>query len=295
LLFELIAEVGEHAAGDLIDEGVAIDTLVGGGGELAELFVHFGEVLAEFEEGGAVVADGAGVAGEHLHHAEGVGLAGAVGKGGDGGLDGVHAGIDRGEVGGAGEACGVVGVDRDGELGVAFECGDQVVGYAGCDDAGHVLNAEGIAAEFFELDAHFHEGVDGVNGAGRVADFAAGVFAGRLGGADGRGQVAQIIERIENAEDVAAGVGGAADKGFDDVVREAGVLHDILAAQEHEVRGFRRGFFEGAKAVEWIFPEKAQAGVDRGAAPSFQSAKAESVEERCRRQHLCGGHAGGCE
>lgn len=84
----------------MVDEGVAIDALVVGGGEFAEFFVNAGEVFAKFGEFFEVEFGAARVAFEQGEHAEGVGLGGAVGEGGDGCLDDVHTGVDGGEVGG---------------------------------------------------------------------------------------------------------------------------------------------------------------------------------------------------
>ena len=228
--------------------------------------------------------------GEHAH---GVGLAGAVGEGGDGGFDGVHAGIDGGEVGGGTEAGGVVGVKGDGNADLALELLDEIVGDLRRHDAGHVLDADGVAAHFLQLDAHLDEGLDGVDRAGGVADFAAGVLATFEHRLDAGDEVAGVVERVENAEHVLSGIGIGADEGLHDVVRETGVLHDVLAAQQHDLRRLGRGFLQGAEAVERILAQIAQARVDGGTAPGFKAAEAHLVEDGGGGQHLRGGHAGG--
>ena len=161
------------------------------------------------------------------------------------------------------------------------------------DDAGHVLDADGVAAHFFQLDAHLHEGLDGVDRAGGVADFAAGVFAAVEHRLDGGDQVAGVVERVEDAEHILAGGGVGAHEGLHHVVGETGVLHDVLAAQQHDLRRVRRGLLERAEPVERVFVEVAQAGVDGGTAPGFQAAEADFIEDGSGGQHLRGGHAGG--
>lgn len=188
-----------------------------------------------------------------------------------------------------------MGVEGDGEADVLAELGDHVVGDAGGDDAGHVFDADRVAAEVAEFGAHFDKGFDGVDGAGGVADFAAGVFAAGFDRLDGGGEVAGIIEGVEDAEDVLAGGGVGANEGFDDVVGEGGVLDDVLPAQEHELGGLGRGFFEGAEAVEGVFAEEAEAGVDGGAAPGLEAGEAHLVEDGGGGEHLRGGHARGGE
>ena len=85
----------------------------------------------------------------------------------------------------------------------------------------------------------------------------------------------------------------AADEGLHHVVGEAGVLDDVLAAQQHELRRLGRGLLQRAQAVEGIFVEEAQAGINGRAAPGFQAVEAHAVENGRGGQHLGGGHARG--
>ncbi len=120
LFGELVAEVREHAAGDLEDEDVGIHAFVGRAGELRELLIDILEVEAELLEFRGIVVGAARVAFEQGEHAHGVGLGGAVGERDDRGFHGVHAGIDGGEIGGGAEAGGVVGVEGDGQADLAL-------------------------------------------------------------------------------------------------------------------------------------------------------------------------------
>lgn len=186
-----------------------------------------------------------------------------------------------------------MGVKDDGDAEFAFEFLDEIV----CDfrrhDAGHVFDTDRVAAHFFEFDAHANKSFDGVDGAGGVADFAACMFFAIDHRFDGGSEVAGVVEGIEDAEDVLSGGGIDTDEGLDDVIGETRVLHDVLATQQHDLWRFGCGFFEYAEAVERVFVEVAQTGIDGGAAPSFEAAETEFIEDGGRRQHLLGGHAGG--
>ena len=82
----------------------------------------------------------------------------------------------------------------------------------------------------------------------------------------------------------------AAGSGLDHVVRKTGVLDDILSAQQHSVRGFRSAFFQCADALEGVFPEIAEAGVDGCPAPSFELVEPECVKIGQSGEHLLGPH-----
>ncbi len=69
-----------------------------------------------------------------------------------------------------------------------------------------------------ELLAHVHVSIHGVHGAHRVRHRALSVLAALERGFDRRLEVAKIVHRIEDSENVDAVGCGALDEGFDDVV-----------------------------------------------------------------------------
>jgi hypothetical protein len=119
------------------------------------------------------------------------------------------------------------------------------------------------------------------------------VFPAGDHGLDRGDEVAGVVECVENPEDILAGGGIGADECLDEVIGETRVLHDILAAQQHDLRGLGRGFFERAKAVERVFVQIAQARINGRTAPSFEIAEADLIEDGSGGQHLGGAHAGG--
>ena len=119
------------------------------------------------------------------------------------------------------------------------------------------------------------------------------MFAALLHRFDGRFQIARVVERVKNPDDVHPVGAHAPDKRFDHVVREAGVLDDVLAAQEHDLGRLGSGLFERPQAVKGVFVQESEAGVDGGAAPGFQPVEAHAVENRGGWEHLRSAHAGG--
>ncbi len=242
-------------------------------------------------KGFGVVARGACVSGQRGLHAHGVGLTGAVGEGRDGGVHGVGAGVDGRHVGSEREAGGVVAVHDERDRVARLDRLDQVVGDARRKQASHVFDADRIAFHRDEFVGERGQFLRRVHGAGGVTDGALRVFAGGLHGADGGAQVAGVVERVENPKDIHAVLRGAAHECFDDVVGEAGVLNDVLPAQEHHVRRAGRGGLQLIESCERVLVEETQARVDGRAAPGFQRAKSQRIKRCGGGQHLGGRHA----
>jgi len=129
--------------------------------------------------------------------------------------------------------------------------------------------------------------VDGTDG---VANFAAGVLAGSQRRANGCLEIARVVERIENSQNIHPASGGAADESIHHVIGETRVLHDILPAQKHAVRCLRRTLFQRSDPLERVLAEITQTRIDRRPAPGFQLIKAERVKVGQGGQHLLRPH-----
>ncbi len=290
-LGKLRAEVAQHPARHLVTEGVAVDAIVGRAHELRQLRGHALEVLAQFQQDLGVVFRRARMIGHRGEHADGVGLAGAIREGRDGGVDDIGTRVDRREVARHRHAGGVVAV-HDHRLRVPLlDRLHQLVGHARGQQTRHVLDADRVGAEFDQFVGQRRQLGRRVHGAGGVADRPLRMFAHRLHGADRRAKVARVVERIEDAKLVHPVVRGAAHEGLDDVIGKARVLDDVLPPQQHHVRSPRRGRLELIEPVEGVFLQETQGRVDRRSAPGFQRAKAKPVEAGGGREHLGGGHA----
>jgi hypothetical protein len=95
-----------------------------------------------------------------------------------------------------------------------------------------------------------------------VAELTAGVFAAVLDCLDRGPQVANVIQRVENPDDIHPIPAHAVHKGLHHIVRKAGVLDDILSAQQHQLRRLWRDALEGAQTVKGVLTQVAKAGVN---------------------------------
>ena len=149
---------------------------------------------------------------------------------------------------------------------------DQVFSLIGAHGAGHVLQADGVEAHGLQLLAHVDVLLDGVHRRLRIGNTAGGdgvlggVLLGRL---EGRLDVAEVVEGVENSQDVDAVLDGQLNKLFDDVVMVMLIAEQILAAKQHLQLRVRHGLADAAQPLPRIFAQIPQAGVERGAAPAL--------------------------
>src|SRR5947209_6412159 len=109
-------------------------------------------------------------------------------------------------------------MDADREAAPFDEGGDEGACARGREDPGDVLDADPVRAHLLETVGRPDEpGVilRGTRAVDEGADHAGPRFAGRL---DGDLQVAQVVERIEGADDPDAVFDGLIDKSADDVI-----------------------------------------------------------------------------
>ena len=195
-----------------------------------------------------------------------------------------------------------VEVDRDADF--LLEGLHQVVGGLRFAEAGHVLDGKDVRAHRFDFlglgDVVFQrilvalrvEDVAGVADRGlaeRLAVLADGLHRDP--------HVGQVVEGIEDAEDVHAGVGRMLDEAGDDVVRVVRVTHRVGAAEQHLEQDAGDLFTEPAEALPRALLEEAHRGVEGRAAPHFER---EELRQAGRvvvgdAQHVEAAHAGGDE
>jgi len=92
------------------------------------------------------------------------------------------------------------------------------------------------------------------------------VLAGRLDRRDGARQVAHVVQGVEHPEHVYAIGRGALDEPVDQIVGVVAVAHQVLPAQQHLQARVGHHSTEGAQALPRVLAQKAQAGVEGGAA-----------------------------
>ena len=294
-LLELADHVGEHAARHLILQRVGVHAqhlarhepavLLQTGGHAAEVrraLVHQLHVQARV------------VLGALERRAQGLGrrLAGALGHRAQGGIHDVAARLNRLENGHRAGTGGVVRVQVDRQLGGRLELLDEAVGLIRQQQVGHILDADRIRAHLLDLLGQLEEVFLGVHRADRVADGDFAVAAVFLGGLDGLLEVAQIVQRIEDADDVNAVLDGLFDELIHHVVRIMLVAENVLAAEEHLQLGVGHRLAQRAQALPRIFVQKAHAGVERRAAPALQRIVADLIQLVRDGQHLLQAHTG---
>ena len=107
---------------------------------------------------------------------------------------------------------------------------DQITSDLWCQQAGHVLDSERVAAHAFELACEIDEVRDVMHRARGVADCALGMFAGFFDRLDRNAKIAQIVHGIEHAEDVYTVIGRFLYEGTYHVIGVMAVAKQILPA-----------------------------------------------------------------
>ena len=200
--------------------------------------------------------------------------------------------LGRGEIHRRRHAARHVRVDLDRHLRHRLaKRGDEFARGTGRKDAGHVLDRERVDAHRFLLLRELDVLRDGVDGRRRVAERALRVAAVLLHACDCDFEVARIVERVKDAEDVHSVLTGKRDKTVDDVVWIVLVAEDILATEEHLERRLLADLLDAAKALPRILAQEAHADVERRAAPALERVISRVVDRLGNLEDVVGAHA----
>ena len=296
---DLRLQVRVLAAGDL----VAVDIGDGDLEALVEALVaqaHVGPVIGQLLQALRVKAGVALLTAQGLDDGVHRRLAREVGQRADGGVDHIHAGLGRHEIGRDLVVGGVVRVQVDGDADLLLEGAHELLGGVGLEQAGHVLDGQHVRAAALELLGEVDVVLECVAVARRVEDIA-GVAHGALEElaltqdlVHGGLHVRQPVERVEHAEHVDALTGGLGDEGTHKVVRIARVADEVRAAQQHLERDVRDLLAQHLQALPRGLVQEAVGGVKRRAAPHLER---EAVGEDVGRavgalDHVAGAQAG---
>ena len=211
---------------------------------------------------------------------------------GQAGIHHVHARFDGLEQHHVARAGGVVRVQDDGQVGFLLQALDKAVRLVGQQQVRHVLDADDVRAHLLDVHGELDEVILVVHGGFGVrhGDFRrAAVLLRRL---DGGLHVAQVVQRVEAADDVNAVFDGLLDKEIHHVVRVGTVAQQVLAAQQHLQLGVGQRLAQLAQPLPRVFVQEAQARVVGRAAPALQRVVANLVQHFAGRQHLIGTHPG---
>ena len=186
-----------------------------------------------------------------------------------------------------------MGVQVDGDADGFLQSLHQGIGVHRQQEVGHVLDADHVRAHLLQLLGQLHEVGLVVDGGHGIAEGGLHLSAVFLGGLDGLLQIAHVVESVENADDVDAVFDGLAAEGVHHVVGVVLVAQNVLAAEEHLQLGVRQVGAQLTQPLPRILVQKAQAGVERGAAPALKRVISDRVENFAGGEHLLERHARG--
>ncbi len=143
-----------------------------------------------------------------------------------------------------------------------------------------------MRAHVLDLLGEIDPQVDRMYRADRVRNRSLRVFAHLDRGLDRRIQIAEVVQRVEDAEHVDAVDGAALDELLDEIVGVVPVAEDVLAAEQHLLRRVRHRRLQAADALPRVFAQVADAGVEGRAAPGLHGPEADLVQLVRDRQHV---------
>ena len=91
-------------------------------------------------------------------------------------------------------------------------------------------------------------------------------------------QIAQIVQRVEDTDDVNAVLDGLLDELIDHVVRIMLVAKNVLATEQHLQLGVGHRLAQRAQTLPRVFVQETHAGVKRRAAPALQRIVADLIQ-----------------
>ena len=206
-----------------------------------------------------------------------------------------HAGLGGLQDVGRGHAADVMAVDVHRQADFLVERLHHALGAIGREHAGHVLDGDGVGAQILQLLAVFQVGIQRVHRRDRVGDGALEQTAALLDGLGVVHDVADVVQRVEHAEDLDAVAMRRVDEAVHDLLGVVLVADEVLPAREHGERRVGRVRLDGAQTLPGVLVQKAQAGVERRPAPRLDGPVADAVHLRQDRQHVADLHTGGPE
>ena len=126
-----------------------------------------------------------------------------------------------------------MGVQVDGQVGGLFQNRHQFLRRVRSQQAGHILDADGIRAHVLNSLGNVFPIVQGVSVAQGVAKRYLRVSLFLVAGLHRRLQVAQVVEAVENTDDIDAVGNGLLYEVFHHVIGVMVVSQNILAAEQH--------------------------------------------------------------
>ena len=187
------------------------------------------------------------------------------------GVDNSSTSFSSLQVVGRSHTTNIVAVNVNGQTDFSIECLNDALSAIRSKHARHVLDSNGVSAKILKLLAIFKEAIERMNWRKRIGNSAFEVAATCLDGLSIVYHIADIVQRVENAEHVNAVAMSSSDEAVNNIFGIMLVTHQVLSTGQHgktRVGGFR---LDRAQAIPRVFVEEAQAGVERRTAPSLDS------------------------
>ena len=220
-------------------------------------------------------------------------MAGAQAQGAHGGIDDVGTCLDALQDGHGSQTCGVVAVDVNRDADGLLQLLHQIVAGIGGQQTGHILDADGVCAHLLQGLGVGCKVLVVVHRAQGIADAALHMSAFLVGCLDGSLQVAGIVQCVEDADDINAVCHGLLHKILHGIICVGAVAQHVLAAEQHLQLLVGQLLAQDAQALPRVFVQKADAAVERSAAPALHGEVVDLIHFRQDGTHLIHGHAGG--
>ena len=219
-------------------------------------------------------------------------MAGAAAQGAHGGIHDGRACLDALQQGHGSQACGVVAVDVHRDAQLFLELRDQVIAGIGSQQTSHILDADGVCTHVLEGLGVLDIILVVVHGAQGVADAALNMSTFLIGCLDGSLQVAGIVQRVENTDDIDAVGNGLLDEVLDGVICIGAVAQHVLAAEQHLQLLVGQLLAQDAQTLPGVLIQETDAAIERSAAPALHREVRDLVHLGQDRAHFIHRHTG---
>ena len=160
-----------------------------------------------------------------------------------------------------------VNVDRNADI--LLESGDEVEALLRTHNTGHILDAERVTAHLLDLFAKGDKHLEVMDRTERIADTALRMTAGLDALVHRSLDVAQVVERVEDTDDIHAVLDALAHEAAHGIIRIMMVAEQILTAQQHLQLGIFHVRFDVAEPLPRVLVQISQTTVKCRTAPTF--------------------------
>ena len=294
LLLQLAHHVREHSARNLIQKCTNVNTQHLGAHKtvLQALLAVRCEVVRDLFQDCHVIAGIIRCAPQRADQDVGRRLGRTHGERADCAVNDIRACLDGLEISHARAAGGVMRVNVDRQIRAGLQRADQLVSRVRDQQAGHILDADGIRAHILDLAGDRLPVVISICVTDCVCQCNLSMSALFLGGADGSLQVAQVVQAVKNTDDINTVRDGLLDKILHYVVCIVSISQDVLTAEKHLHLSVFKALSQKAQTIPRILLQETEAGIKGCAAPHLHRVITDLIHGVNDRKHNIGRHSG---